>query len=54
MNRICIAVLMTVMICASGCGPSMTPEEATKGLLSASQHDEQVGEPSSGRLFQAE
>jgi len=24
MNRICIAALMTVMICASGCGPSAT------------------------------
>ena len=28
MNRICIAVLMTVMICASGCGPS--EQEAKK------------------------
>ena len=43
MNRICIAALMTVMICASGCGPSErevekpTPRkatEATEKLLS--------------------
>ena len=36
MNRICIAALMTVMICASGCGPSERERfEATEKLLSA-------------------
>jgi ankyrin repeat protein len=35
MNRICIAALMTVMICASGCGPSEREIEATEKLLSA-------------------
>ncbi len=36
MNRICIAVLMTVMVFASGCGPSEQERvEATEKLLSA-------------------
>jgi len=35
MNRICIAALMTVMICGSGCEPSKQ-EVATEKLLSAS------------------
>ena len=40
MNRICIAVLMTVMICASGCGPSERERfEATEKLLSVWQKD---------------
>jgi len=30
MNRICIAALMTVMICASGCGPSEQEDEVAK------------------------
>ncbi len=35
MNRICIAALMTVMICASGCGPSeLEVLETTNKLLS--------------------
>ena len=34
MNRICIAALMTVMICASGCGPSEREIAATEQLLS--------------------
>ena len=40
MNRIYIAVLMTVMICASGCGPSeLERYEATEKLLSAWDKD---------------
>ncbi len=40
MNRICIAALMTVMICASGCGPSeLERYEATEKLLSAWDKD---------------
>ncbi len=45
MNRICIAALMTVMICASGCGPEAkkpTPGEAleaTEKLLSTWDKD---------------
>jgi predicted component of type VI protein secretion system len=36
MNRICIAALMTVMICGPGCGPSELEKfEATEKLLSA-------------------
>ena len=30
MNRICIAALMAVMICASGCGPSEREVEARR------------------------
>ena len=39
MNRICIAALMTVMICGSGCGPSEREIEATEKLLSAWDKD---------------
>jgi ankyrin repeat protein len=33
MNRICIAALMTVMICASGCGPSEQEEQRQAAKL---------------------
>jgi len=40
MNRICIAALMTVMICGSGCGPSELERfETTEKLLSAWDKD---------------
>ena len=40
MNRICIAALMTVMICASGCGPTeLYRFETTEKLLSAWDKD---------------
>ena len=40
MNRICIAALMAVMICGSGCGPSELERfETTEKLLSAWDKD---------------
>jgi ankyrin repeat protein len=44
MNRICIAALMTVMICASGCGPSERERfEATQKLFSVLKYDDKGG-----------